>query len=102
MPLSEIPKVVLLKDTFGVVQQSSRAFDTTSSKLPEAINTIAYESIISERILPIQPPPTSQPISIFFQPISELVLLSPPTKTPIIEPIIETPKVSETQSQQQH
>lgn len=36
VPLSECQKAMLLKDTSGVVQQSSRASDTTSGKLSEA------------------------------------------------------------------
>lgn len=58
--------------------------------------------MVSKRILPIQPPPTSQPIPIISK-ISEPILLTPPPKTPIIEPITKTLQVSKTLShQQQH
>lgn len=85
---------MLLKDTFGVVQQSSKASDTTSGKLPESSTFIGFESIVSERILPIQPPSSSQLNSsmsepIFSQPTTEPILLPPPTETPTIEPVTE-------------
>lgn len=35
---------MLLKDTYGVVQQSSRASDTTSGKLPKAITPFVFYS----------------------------------------------------------
>lgn len=65
VPLSERQKAMLLRDTSGDVQQSLRASDPTSGKLPEASTLIVSDSVVSERILLIQPPPTSQPISIF-------------------------------------
>lgn len=98
MPLSERQKAILLKDTSGVSQQSSRSSDTTSGKLHEASTPIVSDSIVFEKILPIHPPPTSQPISIFSQQIYEPILLQPPPKTPSIEPVAKTPQVSETLS----
>lgn len=62
MPLSESQKAMLLKDTSGVFQSSSRASDIASSKLPTDSTQFTSDSIISERILPIQPPHPSQPI----------------------------------------
>lgn len=51
---------MLLKDMSGVVQQSSKDSDTTTSdKFPKASNLVVSDSIISEIILPIPPPPTS-------------------------------------------
>lgn len=108
MPLSEHQKAMLLKDTFGVVQHSSKASDTMSGKLPEASTLITSNSMISERILPIQPPPTSQPIPVISKTpeasthiIYEPILLLPPSKSPTIKPATETPQVSETLLQQQ-
>lgn len=80
---------MLLRDTSSIIQQPTKApSETTSGKLPEANNLVVYDSAISERILPIQPPSTSQPI--IFQPISSIpqllsepILVSPPTETPI-------------------
>lgn len=69
MPLSECQRKILLKDTSGIVQQSTKALSvTTYGKLPEANNFVS-DSVISERILPIQPRPNSQPK------ISEPILL---------------------------
>lgn len=54
MPLNENQKAMLLKDTSGVIQQSSKAYDTTTScKLPKFSNLLVSDSAISERILPI-------------------------------------------------
>lgn len=62
--LSERQKAMLLNDTSGVVQKSFKEYETTfSGKLPEVGNIVVYDSTISERILPISPPRTSQPIS---------------------------------------
>lgn len=83
MPLNERLKDMLLKDISEVAQQSSRASDTTYDKLPEANAPTLSNSIVSEKILPIQPPPASQTISIFSQQISRLILLPPPPKIPI-------------------
>lgn len=61
MPLSEHEKTMLLKDMSGVVQQSSKFSETTTyGKIPEASNLVISDSVISERILPIPSPPTSQ------------------------------------------
>lgn len=58
MPLSERQKEILLKDTSSVIQKSSKAYETTTSrKLSEASNLIVSDSIISEIILPTQSPP---------------------------------------------
>lgn len=91
---------MFLKDTSGVVQHSSRASETASGKLPEASALFASDSMVSKRILPIQPPPTSQPILVVSK-TSKSILLQLPPKSPIIEPIIETPQVFETLSHQQ-
>lgn len=80
---------MLLKDTSGVLQSSSRASDTASGKLPIASNPITYGYVISKRILPIQPPSSSKLI------ISEPILLPPPPQTTTINHVIETPLVSE-------
>lgn len=94
-PLSERQKTMLLKDTSEVVQHSSRASDIASSKLPTATTPITFDYVISKSILPIQPPPSSQPI------IYEPILLPPPSKSSTINPTTETPLVSEPLSQQQ-
>lgn len=102
--LSERQKAILMKDTSGVVQQSSEAFETsTYGKLPKVINHFVSVSINSERVLPTQPPPISQPIPSHSQsiPISQLLLTETLILEPILEPFTETPKVSETQLQQQ-
>lgn len=100
MPLSERQKSMFLKDTSGVVQHTSKAFDTSFGKLPEASAPITSDSVIFERILPIQPPPTSQSILVTSKP-SEPILLPPPPRSPIIEHVRETPQVFETLSHQQ-
>lgn len=66
VPLNELQKAILLKDTYGVIQQSSKASDTpTPSKLPNARNLFVSDSVISEWVLPTQPFPfTSQSIPI--------------------------------------
>lgn len=90
VPLNERQRQMLLRYTSGIVQQSTKAPSvTTSGKLPEASNLVS-DSVVSERILPIQPPPNSQPK------ISKPILLPPPTETPILEPVTETPTVFET------
>lgn len=101
MPLSERQKAMLLKDTSGVVQQSSRASDTTFGKLAKASTPFVSDFVVSERILLVQPLPTSQPIPIISQ-IFEPILLPPPLKTPIKEPITGTPQVFYTSSQQRN
>lgn len=102
VPLSENQKAMLLKHTSGVVQHSSKASDSASGKLPEASTPFTSDFVVSERILPIQLPPTSQLIPIISKP-SKPILLPPPLKSPIIKPVTETPQVSETLShQQQH
>lgn len=97
MPLNKRKKAMRLKDTSGVIQQSSRASDTTSGKLPEASIPFVSDSVVFVRILPIQPPPTYQPIPIISQ-ISEPILLPLPPKIPILESVTETPQVFETLS----
>lgn len=59
VPLNERQKAMLLKDTSGGVQHSSNASDTASGKLHEASTQITFDSVIFERILPIQPTRTS-------------------------------------------
>lgn len=96
VPLSRCQKDMLLKGTSRVVQHSSRAPDTTSGKLPGDRTPFVFDYVVSERILLIHPPPTSQPIYLFFHQISEPILLPPPPKAPILEPTTETPQVSNT------
>ncbi|XP_050920202.1 extensin-like [Lathyrus oleraceus] len=91
---------MLLKDTSVVVQHTSKASDTTSSKLLEASTPITSDSVIFKRILPIKPPSTSQSIPVTSKP-SKPILLPPPPKSPTIKYVTETPQVSETLSQQQ-
>lgn len=55
VPLNEFQKVMLLKDTSGVVQHTSKSSDTASGNLPEASTLVTSDSMIFERILPIQP-----------------------------------------------
>lgn len=88
VPLSEREKAMILKDISGVVQSSSKASDVASGKLTSDSTQFNFDSILSERILPIPHPPSSQ--SIIFEPIP----LPPPQSTFII-PIIETPLVYE-------
>lgn len=85
---------MLLKETFGVIQQSLKASDThTPGKLPKAKNLFISDSLIYERVLPTQPfPSPSQSI-----PTSQ----PPPIKTIVLKHVTETPKVYETQLHQQ-
>lgn len=100
VPLSELHKSILLKDMFGVVQQSPKASDTpTTGKLPKVRILFVFDSINSERILPTQPPPVLQPIPSPSQRITNSQ--PPPTKTPFLKPVTKTPQVSETRLQQQ-
>lgn len=72
VPLCKRQKEMLLKDTFGVVQYSSRAYDVAYGKLPSDITQFNSGSIPSEMILTNQLPPSSQPI------VSEPIPLPPP------------------------
>lgn len=72
VPLSERQKEMILKDTSGVIQSSLRAYDVASGKLPSYSTQFNFDSILSKRILPIQPHPSSQPI------VSEPIPFSPP------------------------
>lgn len=57
--LSERHKVMLLKDTYGVIQQSSKASNIPiPGKLPKAINLFVFDSVIYEWVLPTQPFPS--------------------------------------------
>lgn len=90
MPLSERQKEILLKDAFGVVQSSLRASNVAPGKLPSDRTQFNYDSILFKRILPIQPPPSSQPI--IFEPIPlpsrQLITINPITETPLVfEPL---------------
>lgn len=95
MPLTECHRAMILKDTSGVVQSYSRASNLAYGKLPSDNTQFNSDSIISERILPIQPPFSSKSI------LSEPIPLPPPQPT-TINPITETPLVSEPLSEQQH
>lgn len=59
MPLSERQRKMLLTDTYGVAQQSTKApNETTSGKSPITINVVISDSIVFERVLPTQPSPS--------------------------------------------
>lgn len=60
--------------------------ETTFGKLPEASNLVVYDSSLSKKILPNQPP-------LIFQQSSEPISLPPPTETHILEPVKETPTI---------
>lgn len=53
VPLSERQKAMTLKYNSGVVQPPSRASDITSRKLPSASTPLNFDSILSQRVLPI-------------------------------------------------
>ncbi|XP_050916319.1 uncharacterized protein LOC127131441 [Lathyrus oleraceus] len=108
VPLSARQKAMILKDTSGIVQSSSRASDITSGKLPSDNTHFNSDSISSERILLIPPPSqsaVSKPIPL---PPSESTFINPIVENPIIEtPIIEmhiteTPLVSAPLLEKQH
>lgn len=85
VPLSDRQRQMLLRDTSRTIQQSTKALsETTPGKLHEASNLVVSDFAISERILPIQPPLTSQPISSISQQIYKPIPLPPPIETPIL------------------
>lgn len=59
MPLSQRQKAMILKDTSGIAQQSSKASDATIlSKSSTARNLFVSDSHVSESVLPTQPSPS--------------------------------------------
>lgn len=77
VPLSEHQRHVLLRDTSGDAQQSTKApSKTTSSKSPTAKSIFVSNSVISEHVLPSQPSPYP----------SQNILISQPPSTNIIIP----------------
>lgn len=95
LPLSECQKSMILKDTSGVVQQSSKAPDTPiPGKSSTTITLFTSDSQVSESVLQTQPYPSP---SSSLNPIPR----PPPTNLTVIEPVIETPIVSKTHIQQQ-
>lgn len=83
VPLNEREKTIVLQDMSYVVHQSSRAsINPTPGKLPMSrIYLFIFDSANSERVLPTQPPPISQPISSMSQLIYEPIPLPPPIET---------------------
>lgn len=76
VPLSELQKSTILKDTSGVAQQSSKASDArTSSKSLTARNVFVSDIDVSKNVLSTSPPPhpsntLSSPNSILSSPIT--------------------------------
>lgn len=94
VPLSECQKAMILKDTSGVVQQSSNASDASiPGKSSTAKTFFVSDSNVSQSVLPTPPPPsTSNNIVTIPNPI----LQPPPTNITLLEPITETSIVSKT------
>lgn len=58
MPLSECQKAMILKDTYGVAQQSSKAsIAPIPGKSPTTITIFVSDSNVFESVLPTPPPP---------------------------------------------
>lgn len=59
VPLNELQKAMILKDTSGIAQKSSKASEATiHSKPSSAINLFISDSHFSESVLPTQPSPS--------------------------------------------
>lgn len=96
VPLSELQKAMILKDTSSISQQSFKAFYTTTpDKSSTVITHFVYDTNIFESILPT-PSPSHNTLHAP-NPIPQ----PPLTNITILEPVTETPINSETQLQQQ-
>lgn len=90
------PKSLILKDTSGVAQKSSKASDALiPGKSHMAKTLFVSDSNISGSVLPTPPSPSHNTFTIP-NPIPQ----PPPINITILEPVTKTPIVSENQLQQ--
>lgn len=84
VPLSELQKAMILKDTSGVAQKSSKASDAPiPGKSLTARTLFVSDTNIPESVLP--PPPPSHKIFTIPNPIPQ----PPPTNITFLEPITD-------------